>query len=138
MTTPLSQRIMCLLLAIFMAVAGIAHLTFARTEFAALVPSWLPLSADGVVLGSGVIELAFAAALAFWRKRRRTVCMLLAGFFLVVWLGNIDQYVNATPAFGLETDAARATRVALQPLLIAAALWAGGILTARSKSADVK
>lgn len=111
-----------------MLLAGIAHLTFARGEFAALVPRWLPLDADAVVVISGVMELAFAVALLWWRAHRRTVCMVLAGFFLVVWLGNIDQYVNATTAFGLDSDRARAVRVALQPLLIAAALWAGGVL----------
>lgn len=42
--------------------AGIAHLTFARTEFYAQVPPWLPLDADFVVLASGVMEIALGAA----------------------------------------------------------------------------
>jgi hypothetical protein len=37
--------------------AGAAHLTFARQEFRAQVPGWLPLDADLVVLASGVVEL---------------------------------------------------------------------------------
>lgn len=135
-SAPLSQRITCVLLGVFMAVAGIAHLTFARTEFAALVPTWLPLDPAAVVVSSGLVELAFAAALLCWRSQRRAVCICLAGFFLVVWLGNIDQYVNATAAFGLQSDAARATRMALQPLLIAGALWGGGVITSGNPSPE--
>lgn len=129
MTGTLSQRIMRGLLAVLLSVAGIAHLTFARSEFAELVPGWLPLPADFVVIASGIVEIAFGLALAAWGRARRTVCIVLAGFFLVVWLGNIHQYVSANDAFGLATAQARAVRVALQPLLIAAALWAGGVFT---------
>ena len=35
--------------------AGITHLTTSRIEFQAQVPTWLPLSADFVVLASGVV-----------------------------------------------------------------------------------
>lgn len=53
----------------FILFAGIAHLTFAREEFQAQVPSWLPIDPDPVVLGSGVVEIALGAALiaaALW------------------------------------------------------------------------
>lgn len=40
--------------------AGTGHLTFARREFQAQVPSWVPLDADLVVVASGVVELGAA------------------------------------------------------------------------------
>lgn len=43
--------------------AGTSHLTFARHEFLAQVPSWVPLDADLVVVLSGIAELALGAAL---------------------------------------------------------------------------
>ena len=43
--------------------AGISHLTFARTEFQAQVPPWLPFDADFVVLASGVVEITLGLAL---------------------------------------------------------------------------
>ena len=38
------------LLGSFLVLAGVAHLTFARTEFRAQVPPWFPADADLVVL----------------------------------------------------------------------------------------
>ncbi len=37
--------------------AGISHLTTARAEFQAQVPTWLPLDADFVVIASGLLNL---------------------------------------------------------------------------------
>ncbi|WP_307785224.1 hypothetical protein [Janibacter melonis] len=49
--------------------AGTGHLTFARQEFQAQVPPWVPLDVDFVVLASGVVEIAVGAALlAAWRQ----------------------------------------------------------------------
>ena len=50
-----------LLLGLFMTYAGISHLTIARQEFVAQVPTWLQFSpgfTDFVVLASGVVEIA--------------------------------------------------------------------------------
>jgi uncharacterized membrane protein len=43
--------------------AGISHLTFARRDFRAQVPDWVPLGKDGTVLASGVAEIALGASL---------------------------------------------------------------------------
>ncbi len=107
--------------------AGIAHLTFAREEFQAQVPSWLPIDHDLVVLGSGVVEIALGAALIALPRYRLITGVTLAVFFVVVFPGNIAQYVEGTDAFGLDTDAKRLARLFGQPLLIAAALWAAGL-----------
>lgn len=106
--------------------AGITHLTTNRTEFQAQVPTWVPLSADFVVLASGVVEIALGIALASLQYRRQ-VGWITAAFFIAIFPGNISQYVNGIDAFGLDTDQARLTRLFFQPLLVLWALWATGI-----------
>ena len=111
--------------------AGITHLTTNRTEFQAQVPTWVPFSADFVVLASGVVEIALGIALASLQYRRQ-VGWITAAFFIAIFPGNISQYVNGIDAFGLDTDQARLTRLFFQPLLVLWALWAtGGLGRAR-------
>ena len=107
--------------------AGITHLTTNRTEFQAQVPTWVPLSADFVVLASGVVEIALGIALASLQYRRQ-VGWITAAFFVAIFPGNISQYVNGIDAFGLDTDQARLIRLFFQPLLVLWALWGTGIL----------
>ena len=113
--------------------AGITHLTTNRIEFQAQVPTWVPFSADFVVLASGVVEISLGLALASLQYRRQ-VGWITAAFFIAIFPGNISQYVNGIDAFGLDTDQARLTRLFFQPLLVLWALWATGVLTRRSKS----
>ena len=107
--------------------AGITHLTTNRTEFQAQVPTWVPFSADFVVLASGVVEIALGIALASLQYRRQ-VGWITAAFFVAIFPGNISQYVNGIDAFGLDTDQARLTRLFFQPVLVLWALWATGVL----------
>lgn len=106
--------------------AGIAHLTFARDEFRAQVPEWLPIDADLVVLVSGVIEIGLGAALLAWRSLRVEVGLATAAFFVAVFPGNVAQYVEGNDAFGLDSDRARLIRLFFQPVLVAWALWSTG------------
>ena len=112
--------------------AGITHLTTNRAEFQAQVPTWVPFSADFVVLASGVVEIALGIALASLQFRRQ-VGWITAAFFIAIFPGNISQYVNGIDAFGLDTDQARLTRLFFQPLLVLWALWATGVLTIRKR-----
>jgi uncharacterized membrane protein len=105
---------------------GIAHLTSSRIEFQAQVPTWLPLSPDFVVIASGIVEMALGLALISLR-RRREVGIATALFFIAIFPGNINQYVNGIDAFGLDTDRARAIRLLFQPLLVLWALWSAGV-----------
>ena len=107
--------------------AGITHLTTNRIEFQAQVPTWVPFSADFVVLASGVVEISLGIALASLQYRRQ-VGWITAAFFIAIFPGNISQYVNGIDAFGLDTDQARLTRLFFQPLLVLWALWATGVL----------
>jgi uncharacterized membrane protein len=103
--------------------AGISHLTVARTEFLAQVPTWLPVNADLVVVVSGIAEIALGLALIFLVKQRAWVGLATAAFFILIFPGNISQYVNQIDAFGLDTDQARFTRLFFQPVLVLWALW---------------
>lgn len=114
------------LLGAFLVFAGTSHLSFARTEFTAQVPQWVPLDADVVVLVSGVVEIALGAALVLWRRRRVLVGWAVAAFFLAVFPGNISQYVTGTSAFGLDSDGSRLVRLFFQPVLMLWALWSTG------------
>lgn len=116
-----------LLLGAALAFAGTAHLAWARQDFQAQVPPWVPLDPDLVVLASGVVEIglgvALVAAPARWRPR---VGWVVAGFFVAVFPGNVSQLLTRTDAFGLDSDLARALRLPFQPLLVAWALWSTG------------
>ena len=112
--------------------AGITHLTTNRIEFQAQVPTWVPFSADFVVLASGVVEIALGIALASLQYRRQ-FGWITAAFFIAIFPGNISQYVNGIDAFGLDTDQARLTRLFFQPLLVLWALWATGVLATRKR-----
>lgn len=109
-----------------LASAGTSHLTFAREDFRAQVPSWFPLDTDFVVLASGVVEITLGAALLLtWKQPRRAlVGAIVAAFFVVIFPGNIAQLVEHRDAFGLDSDAKRAVRLVFQPVLVAWALLA--------------
>lgn len=114
-----------------MTFAGVGHLTFARREFQAQVPDWVPLDKDLVVLGSGVAEIAFGAALLALPGQRRVTGIALAAFYVAIFPGNVGQYVEGTDGFGLDTDTKRLVRLFFQPALVAAALWVADIPKAR-------
>jgi uncharacterized membrane protein len=116
--------------------AGITHLTTSRLEFQAQVPSWAPLSADFVVLASGVVEICLGIALTSLQYRRY-VGWITAAFFIAIFPGNISQYVNGIDAFGLDTDQARLIRLFFQPLLVLWALWATGIFPRRDHKRQI-
>lgn len=124
--TTLIQKIFRVLLGATLLFTGISHLTWARTDFLAQVPNWLPLSGDLVVVLSGIAELLLGAALIALGRYRVMVGWIVAAFFVAIFPGNISQYLNGIDAFGLNTDQARATRLLFQPLLVIWALWSTG------------
>ncbi len=113
-----------------LAFAGIGHLTFAREEFRAQVPAWLPLDSDLVVLASGVVEIVFGSGLlATWTQPRRALIgATVAAFFVAVFPGNIAQFTGHRTAFGLDNDTKRFARLLFQPVLV---VWAVAATDAR-------
>ncbi len=103
----------------FLVVAGIGHLTFARKEFQAQVPDWVPIPKDDTVLYSGFAEIALGSALILAKARQRSaVGKIAAAFFVAVFPGNIAQYQNQRDGFGLDTDTKRFGRLFFQPVLV--------------------
>jgi uncharacterized membrane protein len=125
--TTIVQKIFRILLAVFMIYAGFSHLTFNRLEFQAQVPDWLPISKDLVVILSGIVEIILGLGLAFWKKQRVNFGWALALFFVLIFPGNIAQYLDGKDAFGaLNSDQARLIRLFFQPVLIVWAIWSSG------------
>ncbi|MGY3052248.1 putative membrane protein [Pedobacter sp. UYEF25] len=121
------KNIARVLLGFFLTFAGVSHLTFNRSAFLAQIPEWLPLGKDFTVLASGIVEISLGVSLVFWVKKKRWVGIVVAIFFLLVFPGNIAQYVNKVDAFGLNTDKLRLIRLFFQPVLILWALWSTGV-----------
>ncbi len=119
-----------LILGAFLLTAGISHLSSNRIEFQAQVPSYLPIDPDFVVVASGVVEIALGLlliiTLLIYKKYRRVIGLITAIFFILIFPGNINQYVNQIDAFGLDTDQKRLIRLFFQPPLVIAALWVSG------------
>jgi len=125
--TTITQNIFRILLAIFMVYAGFSHLSFNRIDFQAQVPDWIPFDKDVIVVMSGIVEMLLGLGLAFWKKERVRVGWTLALFFVLVFPGNVAQYLDGKDAFGaLNSDQARLIRLFFQPVLIAWALWSAG------------
>lgn len=112
----------------FMLLAGIGHLTYARETFQAQVPDWIPLSKDFVVLASGVVEIVLGLSMIFFTKQKEYVGLALALFFVLVFPGNIAQYIDHRDGFGLDTDSKRLMRLFFQPVLIFFALYSSDAL----------
>ena len=99
--------------------AGISHLTFARKDFQAQVPDWVPLDVDDTVVYSGIAEIALGSAIVLTDEaHNETIGKIAAAFFVAVFPGNISQYVNRRDAFGLDTDEKRFARLFFQPALV--------------------
>ena len=123
------KNIARIFLGIFMITAAIAHFTFQRKGFQAQVPNWIPFSKDLVVILSGVIEISLGMGMIFWKSKRPQIGIALALFFLLIFPGNIAQYLNHSDAFGLNTDFKRLLRLFFQPILIYLALWCTSAFT---------
>jgi len=121
------QLIFCKLLGGFLVLAGFGHLSGLRQEFLAQVPTWLPIDSELVVVISGIVEIILGVGLIILSGRYRVVMgWATAVFFVIIFPGNISQYVNRIDAFGLNSDLSRFTRMFFQPVLVIWALWSTG------------
>ena len=123
------KKISQVILGIALTYAGISHLTNNRQEFQAQVPTWLPLDPDFVVVASGVVEIILGLSLLLLWRYRIKVGVVVAIFFVLIFPGNINQYVNQIDAFGLNSDRERLIRLFFQPLLVLWALWSTNFFT---------
>ena len=80
-----------------MIVAGVAHLV-SPDPFVQHLPDWVP-AREGIVLVTGLVEIALGAALFAPRRWRPLAGIVLAAYLLAVWPANI--YVAVA---GVEVD----------------------------------
>ena len=120
------KKILRISLGIGMLYIGVGHLTFSRLEFQAQVPMWLAKEKsliDFVVITSGIIEILLGVLMSWGGKFKANIGFALAIFYILIFPGNISQYINEIDAFGLNTPNKRLTRLLFQPILIIWALW---------------
>ena len=133
------KKLLQLCLGAFLTSAGSSHLGSNQKEFLAQVPTWLPLDPDFVVIASGLVEIALGISLItttfIFTKYRRQVGIAAAVFFILIFPGNINQYLNQIDAFGLDTDQKRLIRLFFQPLLVLWALSSTNVIRLTKKSA---
>lgn len=100
------------------------------------MPDWFPVDDDVVVVASGVVEVTLGAALLAVRRRRAAVGLVVAGFFVAIFPGNIAQWREGTDAFGLDSDTKRIVRLLFQPVLVIWALWSTGASRLLGRSSE--
>ena len=106
--------------------AGIAHLSFPGT-FVLITPGWVPFPRD-VILGTGLCELAGAAGL-LTRGLRWWAGVALAAYAVCVFPANIKHAMDGLPAGQVQLGWwYHAPRLALQPVLVWWALYAGEVV----------
>ena len=131
MKTTIVQNIFRVLLGSIMLYIGIAHLSFKRIEFQAQVPTWLTTNEgvmDLVVLISGYIEIAFGVLMILGGKLKIKTGIALGIFYVLIFPGNINQYINEIDSLRLDSDNKRLIRLFFQPLLVLWAFWSTGAL----------
>ena len=122
----LHRAVLRWLLAAFFATAGLAHL-LAPAKLLAITPDWVPM-APAVILVTGLCELAGAAALVT-RPLRRWAGVALALYALCVWPANFKHAFEGISIAGLpDSWWYHGPRLAAQPLIIWASLYAAGVI----------
>jgi len=121
------QSIFCKLLGSFLVLAGLGHLSWLRQEFLAQVPSWMPIDGGLIVVISGIVEIILGVGLIILPGKYRVIAgWATAAFFVLIFPGNVSQYINRIDAFGLNSDLSRFTRLFFQPVLVIWAIWSTG------------
>jgi uncharacterized membrane protein len=140
------RAVMRWVLAAFFVAAGIAHLSVPGA-FLTITPDWVPF-APQVIFGTGLCELAGAAALVLddisstiFSANRRPVFALVLGtlrdwagialalYALCVWPANIKQALDHIVIAPIpDSWWYHGPRLALQPVIIWAALFAAGVI----------
>ncbi len=126
MSVPSARLAMRWLMAAFYLGAGLLHLR-SPDAFLPIVPGWVPAPRE-VVLLTGVAEIAGAIGLLVPRFRK-AAGIGLALYALCVLPANIKHAIEGVALAGLpSTWWYHAPRLALQPVLIWWALYAGGVI----------
>lgn len=135
--TSVCRQRMATALSIFYAVAGILHLTLPQ-PFLVITPAWVP-HPETIIFLTGLCEIA--GAIGLWMPGlKRFAAVALALYAFCVFPANIKHALDSlgTGDPSLWQWAYHLVRVQLQPVIVWAALFAGGIVTWPFRSGDVK
>ena len=125
----LARAIIIVLLAVLYLVAGRAHI-LDPAPFLAITPGWVPYP-EAVVYWTGIAEIAGAFALLqpFGKRLRQAAGVGLAAYALCVWPANFNHFIidlsRESGGWGLGYHI---PRLAFQPVLICAPLWASQLV----------
>ena len=108
-------------LAIFLAVAGIAHFV-APQPYVRHLPEAIPMRPELVAL-TGAVEIVLAAGLLGPGRWHRPVGVAAAAYLVAVFPANLYAAVSQVPIEGVPNGWIRWARLPLQIPLIVAALW---------------
>ncbi|WP_232493114.1 DoxX family protein [Novosphingobium kaempferiae] len=128
---PTVRGVLRLLFALAFAFAGYKHVA-APDGFVAITPGWVPRPAFAV-WATGWCEIAGAAGLVVplrWSTAAyRTASIALAVYALCVWPANFNHALHDIPIAGVHLSWwYHGPRLAFQPVLIWALLWAGDVI----------
>lgn len=126
MSYPRTRAALRIAFVVFYAAAGIVHLR-AADAFLPIVPTWVPFPRE-VVLLTGICEIAGAIGLLI-PKLRRLSGVMLALYAVCVFPANIRHAAEGIQVAGLPSSWwYHAPRLAMQPVLVWAALFCAGVL----------
>ena len=116
------------LLAVFYSVAGILHIAIPE-PFLTITPAWVP-QAEAVILLTGLCEIAGAIGLLI-PSLRRYAAIGLALYAVCVFPANIKHAIDSLGAVSVSPLQwlYHIPRLFLQPAIVWATLFAGGLLT---------
>jgi uncharacterized membrane protein len=122
-----ARRVARWILATVYIIAGILHITVPE-PFLLIMPGWVPFPHQ-VIFGTGLCEMAGAAGLVTKSLRSASgVCLAL--YAVCVYPANIKHAIDGVPMGQVQLGwTYHAPRLALQPILIWWALFAGEVLT---------
>lgn len=121
-----SRAVLRFTLAAFYAIAGVVHLAY-PTPFFRVMPDWVPFQHE-VILATGIAEL-FGAAGLLTTRWRWWAGVMLAAYAVCVFPANLKHaWLDVIVAQNYGTLWYHIPRMPLQPLVIWAALYAGGVI----------
>ncbi len=125
-----ARGILIILLAALYLAAGRAHI-MDPAPFMRITPSWVPFP-EAVIYWTGWAEIAGAFALLqpFGPRLRQAAALGLAAYALCVWPANFNHYlIDLASEDGGWGHVYHIPRLAFQPVLIWAPLWASQLIT---------
>ena len=120
------QNSIRILLGLIMIYIVMGHLIFLQIDFQAQIPTWLTIQKNLIDLRIITSVIILGILMVVRGKLKVKTGISLAIFYVLIFPGNINQYVNEINTFNLKTDTSRFIGLLFQPILILLALFSSG------------